>query len=56
MVKRYYCADADFRAPDLMTRVKEESVSAEAEAQLIEHLEEATATSYTEYRTIEYYE
>jgi hypothetical protein len=55
-VKNYYFAHPDFLSPELMNRVKEESVSAEAEAQLIEHLEEATATSYTEYRTIEYYE
>lgn len=53
-VKNYSFAHPDFFSPELMSQLKDETATQAAEAQLIEHLDEATATTYTEYRTLAY--
>lgn len=54
-VKNYYFAHPDFLSPELINQLRNDDATQQAEALLIEHLEEANATTYTETRTIEYY-
>lgn len=54
-VKNYSFPHPDFLSPELMSQIKNDAATQEAEAQIIAHLEEATATTYTENRTISYF-
>ncbi|MBQ1875021.1 MAG: hypothetical protein II144_04970 [Paludibacteraceae bacterium] len=55
-VKNYYFERPDFLLPDVMNQVNKEDVMQATRDLLIEHLADAVETSYTESRTIVYYE
>ena len=55
-VKNYYFERPDFLSPEVMNQLDNEEAMQAAEKLLKEHVQDATPTTYTESRTIEYYE